>query len=145
MKNKIKTESGSSRIQKVEEKAQKAKVIKDLCNRIVWLFNMPANQGLDGSEVELSNLIDEIAPWQKWAGNDENFGRLYEAMKVSFGFGFALGQMLDLPEIDISPIKDVLRERKALLYMPHEKANPKSEPSGSEIEKDFAKHGYTLV
>jgi len=29
--------------------------------------------------------------------------------------------MLDVPEIDITPIKDFLREKKTLLYIPHEK------------------------
>ena len=140
MKKKIEKGSGPSRIQKAEEnirirvqnadkKTQKAKVIRELCNEMVWLFDMPANQGMDGSEIMISNLIDEIAPWQKEIGEedgslseDSKFVRVWEGIKVSFGFGYALGQMLDLPEIDITPIKDLLRDRRALLYMPHEKA-----------------------
>ena len=121
MKNKIKNQSGRSRIQRANKNAQRMKVIKELCDKIAWLFDMPSNQGLsDGPE--LFNLIDEISPWQELMGDDDSdFDKLWTAMHVSFGFGYALGQMLDLPEIDVTPIKELLRKEKALIYLPHEK------------------------
>jgi hypothetical protein len=126
MKKKIKNQSASDRsvsdrIKKVNEAAKKWKAIRKLCDKMVWFFDMPCNQGMEGSEIELSSLIDEISPWQNIDHNDEEFSRLWSAVKVSFGFGYALGQMLDLPDIDITPIKELLREKRALLYMPHEK------------------------
>jgi hypothetical protein len=92
MKKKIKKESGPSRIDKVEENirtkraeesARKAKTIKDLCDKMVWLFDMPANQGLDGSDIELSNLIDQISPWQKYVGEEQGvFEKVWEGVKI---------------------------------------------------------------
>jgi hypothetical protein len=96
--------------------------IEKLCDKIAWLFEMPSNQGhVDGPE--LFNLIDKISPWQELIGDkDSDFDKLSTAMHVSFGFGYTLGQILDLPEVDITPIKDLLRKEKALIYLPHEKA-----------------------
>ena len=127
MKNKIRNQSGRSRIQRTNQNAQKIKSIRKLCEEIVWAFEMPANQGeLDGDEIFI--LIDDISPWQSEISSNKNFGedddkyeRVLEAMKVSFGFGYALGQMLDLPDIDIKPIQEFLREKKSLLYLPHKK------------------------
>ena len=122
MKKKIKKESGPDRIQRAQEEARKAKVIRDLCDRIIWLFDMPANQGMDGSEIEISNLIEKISPWQSKVSNDDAIWEaLWQSYKVAFGFGYALGQMLDLPDIDITPIKELLKEKRGVLYMPHEK------------------------
>lgn len=121
MKKKIKKESGPSRIQKVEGNIGKMKAIREVCKEILWAFDMPSNQGeIEGPEI--STLIEQISPWQELPHNEGEFEVYWEAFKVSFGLGYALGQMLDLPEIDITTIKELLREKKALLYMPHEKA-----------------------
>jgi len=127
MKKKVKNESASDRsisdrIRKVKEAAEKWKAIRELCNKMVWFFDMPCNQGLEGSEIELSNLIEEISPWQHQVSDEDGkFEKVWDGVKLSFGFGYALGQMLDLPDIDITPIKELLKERKVLLYLPHEK------------------------
>ena len=122
MKKKVEDGSGSSRMKRVSEKEVARRRIRELCEKIVWLFDLPANQGIEGSEVEISTLIDKISPWQNIPHDtDEEFEKFWSAIKVSFGFGYALGQMLDLPDIDITPIKELLREKKALLYMPHER------------------------
>ena len=122
MKKKINKESATTRMERVEGNAQKAKVIRELCNKIAWVFDAPANQGMGGSEIEISNLIETISPWQsKVSDDDPTWEALWQAYKVAFGFGYALGQTLDLPDIDIKPIKDLLREEKTLIYMPREK------------------------
>ena len=128
---KVKKESGSSRIEKAEgnirtqraERTQKTKAIRDLCGKIVWRFDAGSHYSeVDGPYV--LGLVDQkIAPWEYLAGDDDDKGwdRLYEAMKTSFGFGYALGQMLDIPDIDITPIKDFLRKERILLYLPRKK------------------------
>jgi hypothetical protein len=115
-----------TRIQKAEEKKKKIEAVLELCNKVSWFFDMTSNQGLTEGP-ELFNLINEIYPWEQIIPdsddpNMDRFHEIYTAMHVAFGFGYALGQMLDIPEIDIRPIKELLREKKAVIYLPHEKA-----------------------
>ena len=122
MKKEIEKKSGSDKIRKAEEKNRKAKIVRELCDKIVWYFDMPSNQGLTCGP-ELSNVIDKVSPWQREASDEDGkFEKIWEGVKVSFGFGYALGRMLDIPDIDVTPIEDFLREEKALLYLPHRKA-----------------------
>lgn len=118
----------SNRIQKAEEnvriqhrkETQKAKAIRDLCDKISWRFDVGSHQGnVDGPYI-LGLVNEKIAPWEKLVDGDNEWNRLYEAMKTSFGFGYVLGQLLDIPDINITPIKDLLRKEKILLYMPRE-------------------------
>lgn len=121
-----KKESISSKIEKTKENLSKTKTLRELCERIFDAFEMPGfNTGaLEGPEPSV--LIDELAPWQNLVPDTlkspSPFENLYQAIKVSFAIGYAVGQMLDIPEIDITPIKELLREKKSLLYVPHEKA-----------------------
>jgi hypothetical protein len=114
-----KKETVSSKIEKAKESLSRTKTLRELCERIFEAFEMPGfNTGaLEGPTP--SHLIEELAPSDSL--NEENFEKLYEAVKVSFAFGYVIGQALDVPEIDTKPILDFLREKKSLLYVPHEK------------------------
>ncbi len=106
---KMKKESGPSRIQKAQESMKRWKAQRDLCEKIL---EEPNTDGV------LFSLIDRMVPpvdSEEWDEQD------CERMIVSFAFGYVVGQMLDMPDIDITPIKDLLRKEKVLVYMPHEK------------------------
>lgn len=113
----------NSKIEKAKKNLQKMKEVKECCTDIFWAFEGPGSGGtVEGPEVSI--LIDEIAPWQnlvKDTVEDGPFTKLYDAIKVSFAMGYVIGQILDVPEIDTTPIQDLLREKKSLLYLPHKK------------------------
>ena len=125
MKKKVKAESGRDRIQKAKGNVSKTKVLRQLCEKIFDAFEMPGNNCGVVEGPEPSVLIDELSPWQDLVPDtleDPNpFEKLYQAIKVSFAIGYAIGQALDVPELDTTPILDFLREKKTLLYMPHDK------------------------
>lgn len=114
-----KIERGKKNAQARREKSQKTKMIRDLCEKIAWKFIEPSHNGEVDGPYPLQ-IVDEICPWENLV-KDDQWDRLYDAMKTSFSFGYTLGQMLDVPGIDITPIKELLKERKVLLYLPHEK------------------------
>lgn len=99
-------------------------MITDLCEKVAWRFLAASHVGEVDGPYPLQ-LVDEICPWENLVGDgDGKWDKLYDAMKASFAFGYVLGQMLDISDIDITPIKDLLRERQVLLYLPRErKAN----------------------
>jgi len=112
----------NSKIKKAKENLEKMKVVKDRCSEIFYAFECPGGGEIEGPE--LSILTDEITPWQDLVTDTiENspFTRLFDALKVSFAMGYVIGQMLDVPEIDTTPIQELLREKKSLLYLPHKK------------------------
>lgn len=115
-----KKEKLSEKIERIKKNPSRIKVVKELCEKIFDAFEMPGDD--EGSRPSV--LIDELASWQDIVPDtiaNERFEDLYRAIKTAFAMGYVTGQILDLPDIDISPIKDFLREKKALLYMPHEK------------------------
>ncbi len=109
--------------EKARENLSKVKVVKDLCKKIFDAFECP---GIDGSVEgpEISKLIDELAPWWEAAykKEKEGFSAFYESIEVAFAIGFCVGQSLDVPEINTTPVLDFLRENKSVLYLPHKKA-----------------------
>ena len=116
-----KKETVSEKIEKAKESASKTKKLRELCEEIFEAFEIPTGN-TNAFELMPSEAMDQVAPWTSLAGGkDEEFEKLYTAMKVSFAFGYAIGQALDVPEIDTKPILDFLREKKSLLYLPHEK------------------------
>jgi hypothetical protein len=121
MKRKVKKESGSGRVRKAEERQKRIETVMETCKAIAWEFIAPPNSGDAKGDPPLS-ILEDICPWEDLVNEDDGkWDRLYKAMQGAFGFGYVLGQMLDLPGVDITPVKDFLRERKGLIYVPHEK------------------------
>jgi hypothetical protein len=119
-----KKEKLSEKIERAKENSLRTKTLRELCERIFDAFEMPGGNNCVLEGPEPSVLIDELAPWQNLVPDslDENpFNNLYRAIKTSFAIGYVVGQALDVPEIDTKPILDFLREKKSLLYLPHEK------------------------
>ena len=115
-----KKETVSEKIEKAKASLLRTKVLKELCENIFEAFEIPAGN-TDAFELYPSSLMDQVSPWTNLSKSDENFDKLYDAIKVSFAFGYAVGQALDVPELDSTPILDFLREKKSLLYLPHRK------------------------
>ncbi len=117
----------SEKIERAKGASSRTKAVKDLCEKITTAFECP---GFDGNVEgpEISELINQLTPWQSISpedmkkDNDNGFGRLWEAIRVSFGLGYVVGQALDVPEIDTTPVLDFLREKRSILYLPHKKA-----------------------
>ncbi len=104
-----------------EEKGKKVSVrsMKKCCEDIFYIFECPADTVND----KVSSLVDHLAPWEDLVKPDDSrFEQFFKAIRVSFGVGYALGQMLDVLDVDATPIQDYLKERKVLFYVPHKKA-----------------------
>lgn len=115
-----------ARIKEAKENMIRMEKVKVTCGKILSTFETDG----EAREDDLLALVEQIGPWQdipfndKWGASTEQndlFDRLYEAMQVCFGFGYTVGQMLDVPGVDTTPIQEFLRERKSLLYFPHKK------------------------
>lgn len=71
--------------------------------------------------------INSASPWEHMIYGDIKFepdrmvDMICKAMKVSFAFGYVIGQGLDVSEIDTEPIMGFLREKRTLFHFPHEK------------------------
>ena len=122
----MKKEKLSKKIERAKGNLSRTKALKELCERIFDAFEMPGNNTGVVEGPEPSVLIDMLAPWQDLVPDNtlegpNPFDNLYQAIKVSFALGYVIGQALDVPEIDTKPILDFLKEKKSLLYLPHEK------------------------
>ncbi len=106
-----------------EKKESRSNPVTRTCIDVFDAFEFPT-MGRGPGLSQPSMFIDELCDWGKLVGPDadEKFEKLYDAIKVAFGVGYVVGQMLDLnSDVDLAPIKKALREKGALLYMPHEK------------------------
>jgi hypothetical protein len=121
MKKREKIDKREKNVQR-KERSRKTKMIRELCEAIAWRFIAASHEGLVDGPYPLQ-IVDEICPWENLVSDDDDgkWDSLNRAMESSFAFGYVLGQMLDIPDIDITPIKELLKERKVLLYLPHEK------------------------
>ena len=115
-----KKEKVSEKIEKIKRVSSRIKIVRELCETVFDEFEMPKSGFHSRSMPSVS--IDELAPWQNLVEDDRVFENLYRAIKVSFAMGYVVGQALDVPDIDTTPVLDFLRERKSLLYLPHKKA-----------------------
>jgi len=119
-----KKEKLSEKIKRVKGSSLRNKMVKDVCEEIAWRFIEATHEcRLDG-RAPLS-VVEKISPWEHLVGDDDDSDKkwddLYNAMKISFSFGYVLGQLFDIPDIDITPIKELLKKENVCLYMPHEK------------------------
>jgi hypothetical protein len=111
---------------KKEWTRSRAKALEECCNDIFYAFECPCGGG-EVPYMSATEFIGSIAPWEgmmeevdKVSGG-ENFSRIYAAIRVSFALGYVYGQTLDAYEAETGLILEALREKKALLYLPHKK------------------------
>lgn len=121
MKKKDERKDIVSRVKKAKEDSAKIESIKDCCREILSTFNYPARGYVKGQQ--LSELIYDMVPWEGLFSKNyhKRSTNLFEAMQLCFGFGFAVGKMLDVPGLNITPIENLLREKESLLYFPHKR------------------------
>jgi hypothetical protein len=112
------------------ENLPKIKNLKKTCGEIFFAFDCPG--GYDSVPyMSVSEFIDQIAPWEKIAEKKSSafgkmeegdlFGKVYNAIQVSFAVGYAFGQLLDTFEGDVELIQSAIQRKRVGLYFPHRK------------------------
>ena len=108
------------------------------CENILAVFDGLENRFSHGYAEErgTNDLLDywqEVAKYQKTLlpddANDEQFdnimGILFDLTSLAFGFGYVVGQKMDLPypsvQGDIDKIMGTIREKHLLPYLPRER------------------------
>jgi len=110
------------KINKKEWSFSRIKKLKECCDTIFHAFENPG--GYDCLPyMTVGEFIESITPWEKLLDKDwEEFGTFfYAATRVSFALGYTCGQMLDAHDAETGLIEKAMREKKALLYLPHKK------------------------
>lgn len=98
------------------------KAVKEILETIFFAFESPGHDPEATKGPSICNVVDELSPCFNLVEGDVPFGRLLDALGISFALGYAVGQILDQTEVDhveISLIEDFLREKKTLYYFPH--------------------------
>lgn len=129
---------------KKEWSLSRSKKLKEYCDNIFYSFECPGESGED----YITEFLDNIAPWENFFDEVELqdietlkktlkddhggsiFSMVYAAVRASFALGYTCGQLLDTNEAETKMIQDAMKEKKALLYLPHKKkaAQPHQTP-----------------
>jgi hypothetical protein len=129
---------GTMKKNKKEWTSSRSKKLEECCNDIFYTFETPCGGG-EVPYMSATEFIDSISPWEtlfdeiesqdieplkKILKDDDEgiFSKVYAAIRVSFALGYTCGQILDAQDAETGLILKALREKKALLYLPHKKS-----------------------
>jgi len=122
---------------KKEWTRSRAKILEECCNDIFYTFETPCGGG-EVPYMSATEFIGSIAPWEELLDEIESqdieplkkilkeddegiFSKVYAAVRTSFALGYVCGQIFDAQDAKTELILNALREKKALLYLPHKK------------------------
>ncbi len=107
----------SSRMDEAKKHSEKKKAIMKRCDDIALVFI--SNDEVEGHDPFY--MLDDLCPWNNLVEDDNVFDKLYEVLRICFALGYVVGQTVDMPNTDITPIQEFLRKEKALAFVPHER------------------------
>jgi hypothetical protein len=123
---------------KKEWTSSRRKQLEECCNDIFYAFECPGGTDLI-PYMSPTDFIESVTPWETLfdeieslnieplkkilEGDDKGiFSKVYAAVRTSFALGYTCGQIFDAQDAETGLILKALREKKALLYLPHKKA-----------------------
>jgi hypothetical protein len=113
---------------KKEWTRSRSKALEKCCKNIFYAFQTPGGDS-EVTYMGVTDFIESITPWQGLVeehlhpkeDDGEIFGKFYDAIQISFALGYTCGQILDAQDAETGLILEALREKKALLYLPHKR------------------------